>query len=354
MEVARYRTLSIMDEEGIVLKRIWCSYELSLVFRSIQKDKGGILNAEETNIKETEARDVVWGVYTAFKHTYKSPTREGGKEERQAIGLIAATSDQNSTALTAAREKHFPFDLIRRAPTIQIENGQASKEPDRIHILNSIVGNIGSRINDAPLTKHREYDKINDALRARFVSTDDRLIRALLQLSDDEWSLFLLALSKGEHTIESMVFDFEEAGPSWSETKVERAIELVRHLPPTIRELYIHNADFDERFFESVIQHVEKTIALRTLFLYKTKVTGRGEEEGQRIGERLAGTLINNMTITWVSVMKTDLLGSDNVDAWGKALMSNKTLEKLYLTGDEIVAVLKDKTKYRTPSLDIR
>jgi len=39
--------------------------------------------------------------------------------------------------ITAAREKHFPFELILKALQLEVEKAQASIDADRIHILNA-------------------------------------------------------------------------------------------------------------------------------------------------------------------------------------------------------------------------
>ena len=84
---------------------------------------------------------------------------------------------------------------------------------------------------------------------------------------------------------------------------------------------------------------------MKTLWIYKTKVDG--EEEGQEASSRLAEIISCNTTITYIR-LSAGLIGADNVEQWGNALMKNKTLTKFEYDGElgyEIVDQLKTKTK---------
>ena len=115
-------------------------------------------------------------------------------------------------------------------PSIQIELAEASEELDRILILNSIVRS--KQLNGTLPTEHPKYEEINNALRARFISTDNRVKKASKE-SDEVWKPFVAALSKGKVRIEKMYFNF--SGEGWKGFTEERAIELAKNLPPTVR-----------------------------------------------------------------------------------------------------------------------
>lgn len=164
MEVAEGRTITILDKEGEVFCRIWCCFELFLVFMGLK------MNDATTAIVQkgegSDAKDIMWCVYTAFDHTYKH--FRGYEEEREVVGIVSggAPIDRGYTYWTVARERPFPFRLISMAPKIKIEDGMASQEPDRVHILNVVVGKTSAHINDDPPLTHGAYDEVNDALRA--------------------------------------------------------------------------------------------------------------------------------------------------------------------------------------------
>merc|ERR1711956_49884 len=81
----------------------------------------------------------------------------------------------------------------------------------------------------------------------------------------------------------------------------------------------------------------------------------REQPVGQEVGVRLAKMMSTNTTIKTLVLWDTDLIGADNTEQWGDALMNNNTLTELnlrYGVGDEIVQKLKTKTENRTPELN--
>merc|ERR1740124_1175722 len=133
--------MTILDKEAVVFTRIWCVFELFLTLIDAQQEEG---------------EDGLWAVYTEHPHTYTNPdvitahphTYKGNdtwrilEEPREAVGIISggATCDEDDPEMTALREAHFPFQLISQSMGIKVEEGEASVEDDRVHILNSIIG----------------------------------------------------------------------------------------------------------------------------------------------------------------------------------------------------------------------
>merc|ERR1740124_1539407 len=161
----------------------------------------------------------------------------------------------------------------------------------------------------------------------------------------------LVALSNGTK-IDDMTFDFGSTG-GFSGLTTTRAIQLMSHLPLTIKRLDIFNAEFGSEFMEALIKQVEQFENLEWLWICDTLVGG--EKEGQEAGVRLAKVLAANTTIKSLNLWSTDLIRSDNVVQWGDALMENKTLTRLALMGvdGEIEEKLRTKIKDRTPNLTI-
>merc|ERR1711935_1047564 len=104
------------------------------------------------------------------------------------------------------------------------------------------------------------------------------------------------------------------------------------HLPLTIKELSIENANFGAEFVEALIQQVGKFKNLEKLRISNTYVSDekgiwntlvrlvggkKGDEKGgQEAGVRLAKVLATNATIKELYLWYTDLIGSDNVEEW--------------------------------------
>ena len=151
----------------------------------------------------------------------------------------------------------------------------------------------------------------------------------------------------------AMGFGFEPDGP-WGGLTTTQATELVAHLPLTIDELYIDNADYIIDFIMTLIERIKYFHNMKELYIWKTSVGGK--EEGQEAGSRLAEIMSCNATIKDL-LLPAGLIGVNNFEQWGIALMENKALTRFLFNGelgDEIVDQLKMKTKDRTPELEIR
>jgi hypothetical protein len=68
-------------------------------------------------------------------------------------------------ALKAHRQARFPVGLLQAAFGIKVEDGQASVETDKRHILNSLTG---MPLESEPPRTHEQYDRINKLLHAHY------------------------------------------------------------------------------------------------------------------------------------------------------------------------------------------
>jgi len=306
MTTAEGRTIAILDKKGIIFNRIWCIYEMYL----------------------TPTERGLWAVYTAKKHKYKN--QMDGEEERDAVGIIpgGCTSDIGMTAITREREKFFPFELIAKSLTVMVEDAEASVEIDRVNILNRITGNTGKRLNKAPIVTHDAYTALNDVLRATFVASQSTLQSAARE-SCENWEATIVALSKGRLKCRA---EFNFGDREWSGLTAVRATQLVAHLPLTIETLTIVDGKFGAEFVDALIERVRVSTALIYLKLTDTLVGGR-DEAGKEAGVRLAKVLASNTTIERLELLRTDLVGPENVVEWGDALVQNRTLKTFTLYG---------------------
>jgi len=350
MKVAKGRTITILDKKGIVFSRIWCIFELYLTLVDSQVRKAG-----------ESSKDRLWAVYTAHSHTYKHPEMDV-EEERKALGIISggATTDRGNPFNISAREAEFPYDLIEKSLSIQVEVAEASVEDDRRHILNSIVGRSIEDIDDEPLTAHDNYVQLNNSLRGTFASSTASL-RGAVEKDDKRWKMMIKALSNGT-TKGEMTFNFSWDGP-FEGFSAARATQMVAHLPLTIDVLSIWGAKYSSDFWDALIEQVKQFHNLNKLDICETSV---GDDKGgQEVGLRLAEMMSTNTTIKRLELDDTDLIGADNVEQWGDALMKNNTLTELMLRvggydddgdeiedGDEFVDKLKTKTENRALKLE--
>jgi len=350
MMVASNRTITILDKEGVVFSRAWCLYELFLTLEESKKE-----HAEE------ESKGGVWGVYTAYTHTYKQLQLLGGRiggreEERQALGIISggSTSDlgnnESSPDRIAAREAAFPYNLIKKSLCIKVEIAEASLETDTTYILNSIVGTSAEDIDAAPPLNHEKYVQLNNSLRATFASSAASL-RGAADEGGEGWNKMLTVLSKGTMR-GKMEFDFRPGG-RFDGLTIVQATELVEHLPLYLDNLWIRNVKHCFEFMNGLIKRVKLFHNLKDLRIFDILIGG--EEGGQEAGVRFAEMLSTNTTIKELWLRRTDLITIENVEKWGDALMQNNTMTELWLggVGGNNVNLLKVETENRIPNLRI-
>jgi hypothetical protein len=72
---------------------------------------------------------------------------------------------ESTAARKAHRQARFPVGLLQAAFRIHVEEGQASVETDRRHILNSLTG---MPLDSEPPRTHAQYDRINKLLHTHY------------------------------------------------------------------------------------------------------------------------------------------------------------------------------------------
>jgi len=279
MEVANYRTLSILDKDGEVFKRVWCILELYLTLIKVQekKEKGG----DDVDLEWNG----LWVVYTAHEHTKLEFNEEkvginpGGApsdykgdfdvENRKAVGIVAggATSDRKDYD-TTRRESDFPTDCFMKCLDTMIQTAKASKEHDKTHILNYISDNVND-LDAEPPKEHEKYEALNDAVRGAFVS-NIVFLESACGGRDDEWQRILRAMSKSIKK-DGMEFNFSGL---WGDLSAERAVEMINHLPPLIEKLEIQCAPHGSPFMDAVIDWIEPRTSNLLLFIVCVLVEG--------------------------------------------------------------------------------
>ena len=116
-------TVSVIDREGVLFGRVWCAYEAS----------------------ETIKLGKLYDVYTA------GCARKESKPDELVVagftdGLSQAdcerrgpTDDAGDLRRKTRREAAFPLKLARASVGIAVESTASTDEPDRLHILNSMI-----------------------------------------------------------------------------------------------------------------------------------------------------------------------------------------------------------------------
>lgn len=241
MDIAEGRTVTILDNQATVFKRIWCIYELHLTLNL--KPIAGI----------DGSKDRLWAVYTAHKHKYDTDSFD--EHHREAVGIVSggATSDCGNDVTN--REKHFPPHLITAALKIKVEEADATVGSDKIHILNAIIGTNPENINDKPPETHVKYNELNIELKANFASSYPSL-KAAWDIGEETWKAMLEAMSKGKMK-NGMELDFKSES-AWGKLKLKDKIALISNLPLTIQSLKIAHGPDDRNFINAVQEFKNK------------------------------------------------------------------------------------------------
>lgn len=196
MQISR-GTVMVLDSQATPFWRIWCGYETSTTMHAPGK-VFDIVTFEMDRLHEGQTQ-----VLPKLKDTGRLDI--GGRVQMISDGLLPSDEElmqkEIQMGLTpeskkAEREQLFPYPLMKRGLNISIQNAQASVELDRVHILNSIRWGDdvpGPTIEDLeapPVADHWRYNRLNDALRARFaMALLSRATISGLNLSDFDVAL---------------------------------------------------------------------------------------------------------------------------------------------------------------------
>jgi hypothetical protein len=156
--------------------------------------------------------------------------------------------DPEETAMYKAhRQARFPVRLLQAAFDIKVEDGQASVETDKRHILNSLTG---MPLDSEPPRTHEQYDRINKLLHTHYALGG--LPRCVAE-GGEALKQCLAALRASPPT------DRFVSTEPLDDATVEQLIDL---LPPTLQHLELPMASMTV-----VPESVGKFTALRTLDL---------------------------------------------------------------------------------------
>ena len=154
---------------------------------------------------------------------------------------------ERTAACKAHRQARFPVGLLQAAFGIKVEDGQASVETDKRHILNSLTG---MPLDSEPPRTHAQYDRINKLLHTHYALGG--LPRCYKEGGDalEQCLAALRASPPTDRFVVSAPFD---------DATVELLIDL---LPPTLQHLELSRASMTV-----MPEAVGKFTALRTLML---------------------------------------------------------------------------------------
>eukprot|EP01038_Epipyxis_sp_PR26KG_P006871 gene6871-9408_t len=279
----------------------------------------------------------------------------------RAIGITdgLAAIDEGHVYNKVERESYFPLEMIKEVSTFHILDAEASIASDRPYILNAITG-YRPKENGLFKTKHVMYERLNEALRGRIVSSSwIQLFKSNCyknDLRDDYISYYFHSLLR----------------KSWSDTKVsnyqptnnkinindyyeklhksrvdhlhhldfsklssfdnDAAIKLVDSLPNTVRSIgfNLHGCGIGD-------EGTAKLYSLPVILLQLEKLTILNAEHGGDViswlTESLSSNLNNNLAMLNIS---SNNINADEGHLLVEALKVNRSLTELDLWGNHI------------------
>lgn len=267
-QYAEYRTVTFLDRERKVFKRMWCVYDVYQALR-----------------RRYQTDETFWCIYTPFQH------KDDDGKARKSVGIVpgGAPSDDTPSA-SLKREKHFPIDIIEKLMKIDVKKCEAPKKEEKNMILNAMIElkSLGELIKEKGVEKasveppksHECYEKANDAIRAYFATIG--ALKIALANSDmkkalagndgsdaDMWENFLRIMSKGK-TKSVVRLDFRNGG-GWDNLGLKKAVELLRNLPASVSGIEIYNSPFGPELIEALADWIDAiSINLKTLIIQDT------------------------------------------------------------------------------------
>ena len=112
--------------------------------------------------------EYLYDVVTALKRDGHFPN--SGPKSAVCLSDGCVMADRDQLACKEERESYFPDLLLQKALVARLEDGKASYQSDRKHILNMVAGRTGAEMKLAHLRKHSEYDRLNLVIQSRFAA----------------------------------------------------------------------------------------------------------------------------------------------------------------------------------------
>ncbi|GFH44502.1 hypothetical protein CTEN210_00976 [Chaetoceros tenuissimus] len=310
MSIANFRVISILDVNNQVYSRLWCMYELYLtLILSKEQDMNGLL-----------------AIYTYHEHgveEYLSPSYLSKTMQKSAVGLVDGQPTNISYGYYESLN-HFPKERFFKSLSISIQDTKASRDDDRKHILNALVGRRGDDMELEPLKDHENYETINNAVRGamtclHFAASDDR--------KNGYWDEILHAM---KHSLTQSSIEFHNYLDGF---KAEDVVDLFHNLPIGLEQHRISNCPHGRVAMDAFLDWLENTLTnLKKLYIFGTCIGG--EVGGKECGERLARFLARDVCkIDGLILHETDLVGSRNVDTWIECLEKNQSLKYVKFRG---------------------
>jgi len=313
-------TVSILDIGGKVFTRVWCSYE---IYISLTK------------------KNYQWHVYTAIgEHTWMDSSRS-------AVGIVDGVSAPRyrQSRDNFERQEKFPMPLLEDALKVCLEEAEASREADRVHILNSIAES--EDLNAPPPLQHPTYKTVNETLRGRIAAG---VVTATLKYGN--FKMFAPALKRAR--LQTLMLDL-----GIDELTLDDARLLGSSVPACLQRLQLGSYTGD---FKSPENGCGLAEGLAEAFQQRQMASLNEFIIGCKIGDDGVAALAKAFQKTALPSlqelhMSKNNIGDDGAKALAQALKATPSLTKLILFTNKIgdggaTALAQAFMENATPSLE--
>ena len=230
-------TVAILDSAGTYWSRIWCDYEVYVALEGAHEER------------------YTFDVYTAcqgvldqcsFMQADKPPLfcEAVGLTDGLCAGDEKAMYPSLAGMMKLRREANFPAFQQRKGLQVQLQNGDASMDSDKTHILNAIAGNSAdsAALNATPPDAHPAFDAVNGKLSGRIASQS--FVSACFRGDVDFAEKVIAAIANPASKLTELRLNFAtiEPGdhrPEPNPTHQAMLSKLVAVLPETLEVLHI-------------------------------------------------------------------------------------------------------------------
>jgi len=161
------------------------------------------------------------------------------------LGMREQTGKDEDPEDKALREEHFPVELARQAFQLTLETAEASKEADRVRILNTIAEQAD--LTAEPPKTHKRYDALNAILRGRFAVV---ALRGLLAAGEPIEQAAKLLKGCGRRKLELGFKDVKAFDAN--------AMKLIaQNLPPELEELDMQRGGVADSHMQALADALE-------------------------------------------------------------------------------------------------
>lgn len=308
--------LLILDAKATPFSRVWCCFEEGIVALAARKLLKSESRTERKALNEISCRDGQDGRLPSLLLDVAAMDEQGNARlllqgltdaERKQEEIHKLDSNKPSGwDMKSDRERHFPLAVVRESLGIDILKARASRDLDKKRILNALASRPMKELDDEPFKMHRNYDIIDQSLRANFALTALRPAAEQSAEAARQDLLLMASAIQEDYTRTAMELHFGKTTPS------ENLVIILGAIPPLtgLKQLTIlcqGCGGVTDEVAAEIGKSLKSLVALETLTLDLSRCQGLASAAG--LAEGLPGlksliTLRMNLRFTRLDTVR--------------------------------------------------